>query len=213
MAAHTDAAAHGSPYQCFFLCFLCVFVCTFCTHTSAFYLYTRHDLVDIGYRHKIAVTSNFHHQHNIPDELVRPPGSPWIVVGSGKRRRRRRERKQKRGRRSGLLLKLKNRPHKPPLPSLFLTNARSLTYKMDDLELQLAGNCYVKDCCVLVITETWLNPGIPDASVQLAGRSLHRWDRTEDSGKRRGGGLCIYVHDDWCNNSVIIASHCSPDIE
>lgn len=85
---------------------------------------------------------------------------------------------------------------------------------MDELqlELQLAGNCSVKDCCVLVITETWLNPGIPDASVQLAGRSLHRWDRTEDSGKRRGGGLCIYVHDDWCNNSVIIASHCSPDI-
>lgn len=59
--------------------------------------------------------------------------------------------------------------------------------------------------------ETWLHPKIPDASVQLAGRSLHCWDWTEDSGKSRCGGL--YMHDDWCNNSVIIESHCSLDIE
>nr|XP_057929088.1 uncharacterized protein LOC131129485 [Doryrhamphus excisus] len=171
------------------------------------------DLVDIGYRHKLAVCRDFHRRHNIPDELARPMGAPWIVVGSGKRRRRRREHKQKRGRRSGLLLRLRNNPHKPPLPSLYLTNARSITHKKDDLELQLEGNRYIRDCCVLIITETWLKPTIPDASVQLAGRSLHRWDRTEDSGKSRGGGVFIYVHEDWCNNSKIIETHCSPDIE
>ncbi|KAK1901194.1 A disintegrin and metalloproteinase with thrombospondin motifs 7 [Dissostichus eleginoides] len=39
----------------------------------------------------------FQRNHNIPDEVARSPGSPWIVVGPGRRRRRRRERKQKRG--------------------------------------------------------------------------------------------------------------------
>ncbi|XP_061141635.1 uncharacterized protein LOC133158431 [Syngnathus typhle] len=108
---------------------------------------------------------------------------------------------------------LKNQLHKPPLPSLYLTHARSLTHKMEDLELQLAANCYVRDCCALIIMETCLNLKIPDASVQQAGRSLHHWDRTVDSRKNRGGGLCIYVHEDWCNNSSIIAKHCSTDIE
>nr|XP_057925471.1 uncharacterized protein LOC131127531 isoform X2 [Doryrhamphus excisus]XP_057925472.1 uncharacterized protein LOC131127531 isoform X2 [Doryrhamphus excisus]XP_057925473.1 uncharacterized protein LOC131127531 isoform X2 [Doryrhamphus excisus] len=201
------------PFSAFFAYFMCVCLWTLSTYTSALHHYTRQDLVDIGYRHKLAVCRDFHRRHNIPDELARPMGAPWIVVGSGKRRRRRREHKQKRGRRSGLLLRLRNNPHKPPLPSLYLTNARSITHKKDDLELQLEGNRYIRDCCVLIITETWLKPTIPDASVQLAGRSLHRWDRTEDSGKSRGGGVFIYVHEDWCNNSKIIETHCSPDIE
>lgn len=143
----------------------------------------------------------------------RLPGSPWIVVGSGRQRRRRRERKQKQGCRSGSLLRLRKQPHKPPLLSLYLSNVRSKVHKTDELELQLARNRCVGDCCVLIITESWLHPGIPDASVQLAGRTLHRWDRTKDSGKRRGGGLCIFVHNDWCNNSMIVDKHCSPDLE
>ena len=143
-------------------------------------------------------------------QYTRQSGSPWIVVGSRRRHRRRRERKQKRGRRSGVLLRLRKQPHKPPLPSLYLSNARSLVHKTDYLDLQLAGNRYVCDCCVLIITETWLHPDIPDASVQLAGRTLLRWDRTKDSGKSR---LCIYIHNNWCNNGTIIDRHCSPNVE
>ena len=111
------------------------------------------------------------------------------------------------------MLRLRKQPHKPPLPSLYLSNAGSLVLKMDDLEPQLAGNRYVRDCCVLIITETWLHLDIPDASVQLAGCTLLRWDRTKDFGKSRGGGLCIYVHENWCNNGTIIDRHCSPDVE
>ncbi|XP_051778499.1 extracellular calcium-sensing receptor-like [Erpetoichthys calabaricus] len=85
------------------------------------------------------------------------------------------------GHRSGVMLRLKKQPHQPLLPSLYLTNARSLVHKTDDFELQLAGNHYVRDCCVLIITETWLHPGIHDASIQLAGRTLLCWDRTKES--------------------------------
>lgn len=39
----------------------------------------------------------------------------------------------------------------------------------------------------MIITETWLHSNIPDASMQLAGRTMLRWDRTENPGKSRGG--------------------------
>ncbi len=110
------------------------------------------------------------------------------------------------------MLRLRKQPHKPPLPSLYLSNARSLVHKTDDLELQLAGNRYVCDCCVLIITKTWLHPHIPNASMQLAGHPLLRWDRNKNSGKSRGGGLCIYAHDNWCNNGTVIDKHCSTDL-
>ncbi len=211
MAARIVAAANGSPFQCFFL-FL-VFFFTLCVIGTVYIQYTRQTLLDIGDQHQISVSSDFHHTHNIPDDIARPAGSPWIVARSRRWRRRRRERKQKRGRRSGVMLRLRKQPHKPPLPSLYLSNARSLVHKMDELKLQLAGNRFVRDCCVLIVTETWFHPGIPDAIVQLAGRTMLSQDRTKDSGKSRGGGLCIYVYENWCNNGTIIDRHCSPDVE
>lgn len=38
--------------------------------------------------------TDFHRTNNIPPDIARPPGSPWVVVGP---ERRRREGKQKRG--------------------------------------------------------------------------------------------------------------------
>lgn len=66
---------------------------------------------------------------------------------------------------------------------------------------------------MLILTESWLNPRIPDAAVQLAGRSFHHCDRNADSGKSRGGGLCVLVHNDWSTNCKITHNHCSPDLE
>lgn len=74
-------------------------------------------------------------------------------------------------------------------------------------------NNYVKDVCILVITETWLQQIIPDSAIELAGYTTLRHDRTVISGKSRGGGLCVYVNNSWCTNTVMIESHCSPDVE
>lgn len=111
------------------------------------------------------------------------------------------------------MLRLRKQPHEQALPSLYLSNARSLVLKMDDLELLLPGNRYARDCCVMIITKTWLHSDIPDASMQLAGPTLLRGDRTKHSGKSRGGGLYIYVHNNWCNNGTVIDNHGSPDLE
>ena len=210
MAARTVAAAYnGSSLSVLYFFFTLLFTFLFVSTTQGNNCYSRQALLDVGFHRKSPVTADFHCHNNIPDEIARPPGSPWIVISCGRRRRRRRERKQKRGRRSGLLARLRKDPHKLPLPSMFLSNARSLTHKMDELELLANGNRYVRDCCVSVISETWLHPSIPDAAVQLGGRTVHRWDRNKDSGKSRGGGLCIFIHNSWSINTTSIDTHCS----
>jgi len=192
-----------------------LFICLFANvkFSRANSTYSRQDLLIIGLQRNQAVTSEFLHSRNIPEEIARTPGSPWMVVGPGKCRRRRRYRKQKRGCRSGLLVRLRRQPHKPPLPSIFLINARSITNKMDKLNLQISANKLIEDCSILLITETWLHSLIPDVAIELAGRTAFRWDRNKDSGKSKGGGLCIYVHNNWCTNTKIIDRHCSSDLE
>ncbi len=62
--------------------------------------------------------------------------------------------------------------------------------------------------------ETWLHSNIPNNVIDLTGRYTLRADRTaDDSGKTRGGGLCIYVNKAWCTNSDIVGRHCSPNLE
>ena len=76
--------------------------------------------------------------------------------------------------RLGLDARLCKQPHRPALPSLFLSNVKSITHKMDELELQMATTSFVQNCSVIFITETWLHSLIPDAAVKLAGHTLHR---------------------------------------
>lgn len=68
-------------------------------------------------------------------------------------------------------------PHKTPVPSVFFANTRSLTNKMDELRLEIVALKTTKDCCLLIFSEMWLNPSIPDTAVELASRTLHRVDR------------------------------------
>ncbi len=46
--------------------------------------------------------------------------------------------------------------------------------------------------------------------MELAGRIAFRWDRNKDSGKTNGGGLYIYIHEDWCTNLEYLTVKCRP---
>ncbi|KAI4877186.1 hypothetical protein NFI96_006968, partial [Prochilodus magdalenae] len=71
-----------------------------------------------------------------------------------------------------------------------------------------------RDCCVFVFTETWLSDRVPDTAIQLDGLALFRVDRDSAlCGKTRGGGLCVYINTEWCKNSVLVSSYCSPLVE
>lgn len=90
MAVRTDAVACSSPYLCLLLYFSCVILRSFSDATEH---YSRLDLLDIVFQQKMTISSDFHRTHNIPDEIAKPAGAPWIVVGSGRRHRRWHERK------------------------------------------------------------------------------------------------------------------------
>ncbi len=64
----------------------------------------------------------------------------------------------------------------------------------------------------MTFKETWLNSSTLDTAVELTDRTLHRQDRSSDTGKSRGGGLSVYVNNNWCTQSCIIDSHCSRDL-
>ncbi|KAI4883243.1 hypothetical protein NFI96_004646 [Prochilodus magdalenae] len=151
------------------------------------------------------------HSENIPPEILRSPELHGVIIPPARCCRRRRERKHKRGKRAGLRARLQASPYRPAVPSLFLAISRSLVNKMDEIRLRITSNNM--NSCVVIITETWLNRSVPDAAIELAGHSIYRADRTEASGKSRGGGLCIYIHNNWCTAADTIEQHCSQDLE
>lgn len=125
----------------------------------------------------------------------------------------RRRRRRKRGKRAGILCRSRTRHCNPPLPSILLANVQSLDNKMDELHARINFQRDIANCCVLAFTETWLDPTVPDSAATPAGFSIYRQDRTTESGKRRGGWVCIMVNSRWGTDVAVLAKHCSPDLE
>ena len=75
------------------------------------------------------------------------------------------QRMPKRGRRGGAVLRLLRRNVRPPLPSMFLSNVRSLCNKTDEFPCILQTKRDYKDYSILCFTETWLDATIPDSAV------------------------------------------------
>ena len=73
-----------------------------------------------------------------------------------------------------------------------------------------------RECSLMIFTERWLHTDVPDHNVSNEGFHTVRADRDcTTSGKRKGGGLAVYVNNRWCNPGHITAKDriCSPDIE
>ncbi|KAI3351762.1 hypothetical protein L3Q82_020592 [Scortum barcoo] len=143
---------------------------------------------------------------------IAAPSIQGMVPAGQRARGKRCARKQKRGKQGGLLARLKANAGRPPVPSLFLSNVRSLDNKLDLLRLRLGVSREMRNCALLCLTETWLNDNMLDPAFQIDGRLLFRADRNQQSGKG-GGGLCVYVNKDWCTNHTLVNSHCSKAIE
>ncbi|KAK1786191.1 hypothetical protein P4O66_017905 [Electrophorus voltai] len=95
-------------------------------------------------------------------------------------------------------------------------HVQSLDNKLNDLQARITFQRDIRDSSILCFTESWLNPAVPNHAIQpLKFFSVHRMDRTADSGKLRGGGVCVMVNNSWCNNGnvVTLARSCSPNLE
>ncbi len=126
------------------------------------------------------------------------------------------KRKRKRGKRAGILIRLGRRAFWPPLLTILLANVQSLDNKLCELRAGISYQRETRDCCVICLTETWMSAMVPDSAIELTGFSVHRSDRTKElTGKSRGGGVCFYINNSWCDERNIhsIKSFCSPDLE
>ncbi|XP_076745749.1 uncharacterized protein LOC112435595 [Maylandia zebra] len=74
----------------------------------------------------------------------------------------------------------------------------------------------MRDCNILCFTETWLSPTVPDQAVTPSDSFfVLRADRTAESNKTKGGGVCFMVNRKWCDARSIstLSSGCSPHLE
>jgi len=145
-----------------------------------------------------------HSLYQIGDRQIKPTDRRRYVVSIKKR---------KRGRRGGVKQRLQRRGYRPPLPSIILSNVRSIRNKFDTLTALARFDHDYKSACVICITETWLSPLDTDTSVSLDNFTLFRNDRDYSLGKGRGGGVCLYINDRWCKNVNVVSKTSTPDIE
>lgn len=123
-------------------------------------------------------------------------------------------RKQKRRKRGGIRVRLAATPHKPAIPTIILANVRSLDNKLEHIGILRSTRRTVRECCVFVFVETWLNSSVPDGAGQLHRLACYRADRAlVEGGKTRGGGLCVCVNVAWCRDAVVVSKHCSSLLE
>ena len=123
-------------------------------------------------------------------------------------------RSRARGKRAGCRLRLEKKGFRAPLPGLVLANVRSLSNKLDELQLRLRTDKSYSHIAAFCFTETWLHSNISDTAMDLPGYQLFRADRDATAtGKTKGGGVCFYVSNEWCSDLTVIAELCSPDLE
>ncbi|KAK1785730.1 hypothetical protein P4O66_019081, partial [Electrophorus voltai] len=158
------------------------------------------------------ISLSLHNTHLKPS-LTLDPRWPTEILRENKGRDRR---KWPRGKQAGVRNRLRARAHRAPLPSILLANIQSLDNKLDDLRARIKVQMDIRDCNLLCFTKSWLIPALLSHAIQPAEFfSVHRMDRMADSGKSRGGEMCVMVNNSWCSNAnvVTLACSCSPNLE
>lgn len=122
---------------------------------------------------------------------------------------------RKRGKKGGVRERNKKRGFKPYLPSAIIGNVRSLQNKTDELGAQVQYDQTFRTCSMMCFTETWLHGAVNDENIAMNGFQMFRGDRQRESGKKTGGGVCVYLNNKWCNpnNTAMKYTMCSPDVE
>ncbi len=220
IAVRSDAAATPGPKNSVFMSVSLISSSSNCLTLSQNHqtnprkhIYDRQSLLEIGseYKHQLSPVTTEKLQGLClllkpnPKTALTSPTSPTDATRA-KWRRRRCERGQKRG---AIRARLRASITRSAIPSLMLSSV--LSGKQNGLNsTQSVYTAWDKGLlCVFFFTETWLNDNIPDSAIQLHGLSCCRADRDSSlSGKTCGGGLCVYVNKEWCNNAVAVTKHC-----
>ncbi len=198
MAPRMAAVLRAPGKLCSFSYVLFVFLLFYVLDVVSITVYDRDTLLNIG--SSVAQRKPDFEFLNAGGLFTDTASEPFVWVAKARRRRRRR----KRGKRAGVLVRLRRRAFRPPLPTILLANVQSLDNKLCELRARISYQRETRDCCVICLTETWMSAMVPDSAIELTGFSVHRSDRTEElTGKSRGGGVCFYINNSWCNERNI----------
>jgi hypothetical protein len=122
------------------------------------------------------------------------------------------KKKKKRGSRGGVRNRLRRRGSRLPLPTVSLTNARSLSNKMDELTVLVRHDGDYRRCNLFCVTETWLSEE-KDIG-ELEGYTAIRFDRDpKKTEKGVGGGLLMFVNKAWAANYTVRETISTKDFE
>ncbi len=210
MAPRMAAVLQAPGKLCSFSYVLFVFLLFYVLDVVSITVYDRDTFLNIG--SSVAQRKPNFEFLNAGGLFTDTASEPFVWVVQSRKRRRRR----KRGKRAGVLVRLRRRAFRPPLPTILLANVQSLDNKLCELRARISYQRETRDCCVICLTETWMSAMVPDSAIELTGFSVLRSDRTKElTGKSRGGGVGFYINNSWCNERNIhsIKSFCSPDLE
>lgn len=154
MARNASAAVKPAlSHLCYLFVFCAITVDIFAKATLGIITYNSQALIDIG----------------LSTHLIQSPSDVWVSSFPAEILRRpaqQSQRKRPRGKRGGVKQALRARVHKPPLPSILVANVQSLNdEKVDDLRLRFACERDIRNCNILVLTETWLHPSREDSPI------------------------------------------------
>ena len=69
-----------------------------------------------------------------------------------------------------------------------------------------------REANLMYFSETWLTEN--DGDPEILGFTVVRGDRSlDETGKRRGGGVCVYVNRHWCCNITVKEQLCTEHLE
>ncbi len=207
MAPRMAAVLRAPGKLCSFSFVLLVFLLFYVLDVVSITVYDRDTLLNIG--SSVAQRKPDFEFLNAGGLFTDTASEPFVRVAQSRKRRRRRKR-------AAVLVRLRRRAFRHPLPTILLANVQSLDNKLCELRARISYQRETRDCCVICFTETWMSAMVPDSAIELTGFSVHRSDRTKElTGKSRGGGVCFYINNLWCDERNIhsIKSFYSPDLE
>ena len=124
--------------------------------------------------------------------LPPPPDTDFGFSDTIKEKKKR----KKCGSRDGVRNRLKNNGYRPPLPSITLSNVRSIQNKLDELSALLRYDCDYRRSSLL-----WSEN---NADYEIEGYTTIRFDRdTKKTEESVGGGLCLFVNKKWATNFTV----------
>ena len=118
-------------------------------------------------------------------------------------KKRQEKKTRQRGRKGGVRARNKQRRFKPRLPTVILGNVQSLNNKMDEMRANVASIEDVRTCSLLCFTDTWIGESVSESNVCIEGFTSFRGDRTKESGKGTGGGVCVFVNKQWSHTNNV----------